>query len=638
MTQDKQFLIWTIIFLFLTMAAGWTLYILFGHSIVRAMYDGRSIGILNRVIGGQAAYPLEHYFRIMDRAIPLAALYISLFLLVIAYFLSKIAFLNSGYDITETASKTLCVDIILFCFLAISAIKLTYLIEKTMDIGLYDESTYLDSGVKLIERGLPSAQYAPLYAVWYYLLSVLEKNDIKLYYANYKLLISFTTLMLYTYLRRIRVVPFIAAIFSFLYLVSGYSLFWPWITHFALLILLSFFVLATFSKSEEDYYIIAGMGILAISFIRPEYAVSFIVFCPVFLFYMLVRLKRGFLTLKPALLKIFIFVLITIALFYIFGNPLSGSRSWDAFCQHFSVNYVEWNNSSINPWTNAKQITRTVFGENNTIIGAAASNPKEFFRHFLYNSSNYVRNSIEALFINADVFLGIEELNKLIKYLEFLCLIVIGIYLFKKRPQLPKKIDYLSIFLVLYIPTMLSSLLIYPRGHYLLIQGVMAIIILADFISNAVTAGTDIKRVKIPTSLLLGMLIFVLTPNLSACRETMGRKMLPNLETIKFIQSLNITDKINMLEAEGGYNIYLGDNFKRITEYDKKESFNKFILDREINMIVLSERLKNDTRFFNDKEFKYFLKRPQALGFRKLEIYNTGRYLFVIKTDKKRVD
>lgn len=637
MTQYKRPLISAVILLFLTLAALWVLYTLFGHSVIRTIYEGRSISILNSVIGAQDRYPLEHYFRIMDRAITPTILYAGFFMFVIAYFLNKIAFSGLSYGAAEQAPNR-TIDIILFCFLAISAIKLTYLIETTMDIGLYDESCYLDIGVKVTASGLPPAQIAPLYSVWYYLLSIFEKNNIRLYYLNYKLLISFTTLIVYVYLRRIEILPFVAAIFSFLYLVSGCSLFWPWIVHFALAILLLFFILASFTKSKEDYYIAAGLGILTISFARPEYTVSFILFCVAFLFYIPVRLKKGFLTPMSAFVKIFIFVLITASLFHIFGNPLSGPRNWNAFRQHFSLNYVEWNNSPVNSWTNSEQITRAVFGESDSVIGAAAGNPKEFFRHFLYNAGNYVRNSLTAFFVTSDCF-GVQEPAELIKYLEFLCLIVIGIYLLKKKAQLFKKIDYLSIFLLLYIPAILSSILIYPRGHYLIIQTAMIMIILADFISKALTDGSGIKQAKISAALLLGMLIFVLTPNLSACRsfisnedtgkEIVRREILPNLKTIEFIQSLNITGKVNMLEAEGGYDIYLGDNFKRVAEYDKKESFNKFILDHKINMIVLSERLKNDTRFFDDKEFKYFLEQPQALGFRKFGIFNTGRYLFV---------
>lgn len=40
----------------------WILYSFFGHSLVKAIYEGRSFWILNGIIEGQENYPVEHYF------------------------------------------------------------------------------------------------------------------------------------------------------------------------------------------------------------------------------------------------------------------------------------------------------------------------------------------------------------------------------------------------------------------------------------------------------------------------------------------------------------------------------------------------------------------------------------------------
>jgi hypothetical protein len=42
------------------------LYALIGHQLIKAMYDGRSVPILNKIIEKQAMYPLEFYFRNAD--------------------------------------------------------------------------------------------------------------------------------------------------------------------------------------------------------------------------------------------------------------------------------------------------------------------------------------------------------------------------------------------------------------------------------------------------------------------------------------------------------------------------------------------------------------------------------------------
>ena len=46
----------------LFVAIGWLLYSYFGHRLIKAMYEGRSLEILNRIIEGQAVHPVEFYF------------------------------------------------------------------------------------------------------------------------------------------------------------------------------------------------------------------------------------------------------------------------------------------------------------------------------------------------------------------------------------------------------------------------------------------------------------------------------------------------------------------------------------------------------------------------------------------------
>lgn len=65
--KENKILIILVSVLFLCTAVGWVLYTLFGHQLIRAMYEGNSIGILNRIIKEQAQYPLEYYFEIANK-------------------------------------------------------------------------------------------------------------------------------------------------------------------------------------------------------------------------------------------------------------------------------------------------------------------------------------------------------------------------------------------------------------------------------------------------------------------------------------------------------------------------------------------------------------------------------------------
>ena len=55
-----------ILTLLLSLAVGWILYALFGHQFIKAVYEGKSIAFLNRIITSQAAYPPEYYFQRAD--------------------------------------------------------------------------------------------------------------------------------------------------------------------------------------------------------------------------------------------------------------------------------------------------------------------------------------------------------------------------------------------------------------------------------------------------------------------------------------------------------------------------------------------------------------------------------------------
>jgi len=61
--KNKIFLIF-IVALFTCIVSGWATYKLFGHQIIKAIYEGKFSGILNsrEIVAGQNKYPLEHYF------------------------------------------------------------------------------------------------------------------------------------------------------------------------------------------------------------------------------------------------------------------------------------------------------------------------------------------------------------------------------------------------------------------------------------------------------------------------------------------------------------------------------------------------------------------------------------------------
>jgi hypothetical protein len=125
----------------------------------------------------------------------------------------------------------------------------------------------------------------------------------------------------------------------------------------------------------------------------------------------------------------------------------------------------------------------------------------------------------------------------------------------------------------------------------------------------------------------------------------------PILNVIRFMNKLDINDKVNLFENDGGYLYYLGNNYNWVQEHqfdaegkykvclgenniktdvcDQKENYKEFALRKQINMVVLSENLTKDTRFIDDNEFKLLLNKPEVLNFSQFDIPNTDRALLV---------
>ena len=60
--------------------------------------------------------------------------------------------------------------------------------SSIFDINLWDETNYLEWGLKIEQNGLLYRTWGPLYSLWYYFLSKFEPNPIDLYYLNLKLM------------------------------------------------------------------------------------------------------------------------------------------------------------------------------------------------------------------------------------------------------------------------------------------------------------------------------------------------------------------------------------------------------------------------------------------------------------------
>jgi hypothetical protein len=167
----------------------------------------------------------------------------------------------------------------------------------------------------------------------------------------------------------------------------------------------------------------------------------------------------------------------------------------------------------------------------------------------------------------------------------------------------------LAVVSILLLPSIISVLLVYPREHYLLASGTIAA--LAIIVALAKGSGELDWRGREAMLLIIGLALLIVRP----LSIPPGGAAQPNLKTIQYLRSLGISEQVNILEAEGGYGIYIGEHFHRVAEYDKKTPWSAFLAEKNIGLIVVSEVLARDPRFAGDPEWVSFVSAPETAGF-----------------------
>jgi hypothetical protein len=540
----------------------------------------------------------------------------------------------------------------IFCFISASlALWVGYVSRNIIDIGLYDESNYLHNGIEIAQGKLPDPSGAPLYACWYFLLNLISGEPVSAYYLNYAVLSATTTALVYIFLRVYQISRVSSLAWSTVFMMSSANIpAWPKVSNLALVFILFAAIASAFFHSIGQRISIAMIVTAIVTFLRPEFAFGWIIAFLSGLYYMVHCLFKFRRFPKGDFYIFFLSIAFSLGLLAIFGNPLQGSRSFMAFGQHYSLNYVKWHNLEINPWTNWNNIVAKSFGDADSIGSALRANPVAFFSHLASNCIRLPRE-LANLFIpwlailkkaNILAFKGVSFRLIGVAFLSaILILYLIGAWRLKPsgfRQGLAKmytdinrsleKLSFLMLF-VLSIPFGIS-VLIHPRAHYLVM--LLPVILLVGAIFTDVFIGTPLvimgsARKKKAAFIYLGFAIFiaVTTSGVTSPR--------PTYEIINALKTLHLQPPLNILEASGGFNIYLGSGFKRIAEYDKSksESCSAFFERKSVGLVLVDKNLLNDTRFKDDADCQRlkdaaFLDSDSASGVAVLEVEPDNRY------------
>ena len=487
-------------------------------------------------------------------------------------------------------------------------------ITAHLDLGLYDETAYLQRGLDIPTRGLPSADMAPVYALWYWMLSLFTNDPSTLYFTNYGVTMVLFPLMFFGFLRGAgtgRAASLIVALCMIPTTLNVQN--WPRVSIVALIILLAAIWAGSRIRDRDRSFAATILITLIATFLRPEFLLSVVLLLCIWL-YVFIRGRT-----RPTAGQ-GVTVLVTLIcmglLFWCFGDPLAKGRSMIAFGQHYALNWVKANGSGLDPWTNWEQIVASDLGHAQTFSQAFVNAPGKVLWHIGMNVSG-VLSGAAKLVLPAGTRAGRFTIPLLA--ITLLVILLLNKNTLRLRLTLLKR--PIAMILAMSAPPLASVLLIHPREHYLLfpVCFFLALLIAAAYPRAARTSFSW------PGMLPLLMLVAVFF----SVQVAQERSTAPVLNTVQAINALNVIADIDLLDADGGYGVYLNKPSRRHIAQEKTTGFAALLKERSIDLIVASPRLMNDQRYRGDPEWEQFFSGAYAPAFRRVPVPGTETTLFV---------
>ena len=273
----------------------------------------------------------------------------------------------------------------------------------------------------------------------------------------------------------------------------------------------------------------------------------------------------------------------------------------------------------MHPWVDWQVIFTQNFGDAHGMLDVVRNNPHMFFKH--------VGANIIGLGKNLGMFFPVHLFGDKIAKVGIVA-VVVWLFIARReavRASYRQHRTLLFIVALFLIAGLISIVTMYPRPHYFVYPVFLLTATLALLLTGR--SGQPEQR-GVGYALLLSCLILAVTPSPYI---TQGDEAQNNTRTIRMVQNLHITSPVRILEAEGGFDIYMGNNFQRIGEAEKDRGFKEFLDARDINMVVVTDLLATDLRFRNDVAWQSFLTSSQDFGFTQYPVPGSKTRVFVRK-------
>ncbi|HLL05037.1 MAG TPA: hypothetical protein VK539_30910 [Myxococcaceae bacterium] len=549
---------------------------------------------------------------------------------------------QKGHAVRQHGLSRLAMDGVCLAVLVFACVKQVHGIDQVLDLTLWDESDYLHQGRLLPALGLLPAEWGPLYPLWYFALSAVWPDPMALHDGNYRLLILLTAVAGYVLLRRVGVQPWLALAGISVYVLSGAPHILPRPTLLALLVILAALSVASLLRAPEDFCAVVGAGLLVASFARPEYFLSFLLGSGLLALLLARRLWRERSRLWRGLATAGAYGLFTLLLVSMLGNPFgnTSNRRFYAFCQHFAVNYVQRTGFEADPWGECPKVIQVAFGEVDTVGSAARANPDAFLMHLGMNLKQYPMTFL-SLFLQEYggtwPFFSARRWpptpRELLEYAGHLLLLMVAlsplVLVLNRRKHLlaalaqPQVWRTGGVLLVVLLPIALSAVLIAPRTHYLVPQGVLGLTFLAVLGSTLAQSSGAPAGGGLRLTVGLALVLALASPDLARRYREPAPPRLEHRRFVESFRSLGLPrhlppgEEVGVLDTHGGLAVYLGEGYRRVPAYRKqaRESFTGFLRRERVHVFIADPRLEKYENLANDPALRALLAEPGAFGF-----------------------
>ena len=533
------------------------------------------------------------------------------------------------------------VDGLLLMLLLGLSLKMSHDVWRVRDLGCEDEAAYMMVGSLIPLLGPPPADLAPLYCLWYRALLVVQPDPARLFYLNWQMLAFLLSAGAYLLCRAAGGGRAAGLLAGFLVLASGLVEVYPYPTYLAVAILAFGTALASRARSWPWALMVLALTLLLASYVRPEFAVSFVLLAVVAL-----ALAARMVARQPRQAVRLVFpVLVVLGAGGLFvrglGNPLGGGRSFIAFGQHYALNVVTAEKLSLLPWIHFERLVARDFGEVSTIGEACRAHPRAMLWHLSVNA-RHLPGALREL-VESKLDLPPGAWSVLVALLGGAALFGgAGLVIGQRALDRGGLAVVLVMLALLLIPTAASVLVIHPRAHYLMPVVVFSIALLVAGLGRwPRLQGAWGRLDRAPALLGLFVVLLAVLPNkahgwnvqrLLWKRPTALPPQLCQQKTVAVLRELHVQTPCGLLDHVGiGRTFYAGLPAHCVPSWNRKERFWDFVRQNGIGIIIIDVHLAHDATLGGDPDLLLLTTRKMTGDFVLFDVPETPTFIAVRK-------